>query len=88
MPPFSFYKKLENSVSKVWIKYDKFIIMGDFSIDVKNLECLSYNELERFCDTFKLTNLIKKHRCINKDHKSAVDLILTNKPLSFQVSCN
>ena len=59
--------------------------MGDFTIDVKKPECLGYNELERFCDPFKLTNLIKKHTCITKDHKSAIGLILINKPLSFQV---
>ena len=97
IPPSSFFKKLENSVSKAYIKYDKFIvskayikydkfiIMGDFTIDVKKPECLGYNELERFCDTLKLTNLIKKHTCITKDHKSAIGLILINKPLSFQV---
>ena len=27
--------------------------MGDFNIDVKKPECLGYDEVERFSDTFK-----------------------------------
>ena len=41
---------------------------------------------EQFCSLFNLKHLIKKETCITKSHKSTFDLILTNKPLSFQSS--
>ena len=36
------------------------------------------------CSLFNLQHLLKKETCITKTHKSTIDLILTNKPLSFQ----
>ena len=35
-------------------------------------------------DTFNLTKLIKSETCYPKNHKSVIDLLFTNKPLSFQ----
>ena len=44
--------------------------------------------MSSFCDTFDLTSLIKEPACYkNPDNPSCIDLILTNKPLSFQNSC-
>ena len=41
-----------------------------------------------FCDTFNLTSLIKEPTCYkNPDNPSCIDLILINKPPSFQTSC-
>ena len=34
--------------------------------------------------TYDLTNLIKTEACCTKNHKSTIDLFLTNRPLSFQ----
>ena len=44
--------------------------------------------MSSFCDTFDLTSLIKEPICYKTpDNPSCIDLILTNKPLSFQNSC-
>ena len=56
--------------------------MGDFNIDIKNKE-LGYGKLDTFCDLFNLTNLIHSETCLMKNHKSTIDLFLTNKPKSF-----
>ena len=45
---------------------------------------LGYDKLNEFCDLFNLTNLIKSETCFTKNHKSLIDLFLTNTPLSFQ----
>ena len=43
-------------------------------------------QLNDFCDTFGLTNMIKEKTCFTKNHSSRIDLILSNKPSSFQLS--
>ena len=45
---------------------------------------LRYDKLDDFCDLFNLRNLIKSETCFTKNHKSLIDLFLTNTPLSFQ----
>ena len=37
--------------------YERYIIMGDFNIDVTNKE-VEFDKLGEFCDLFNLTNLI------------------------------
>ena len=66
--------------------YDNIILMGDFNIDIKKENSIAYDKLEEFCDTFNLTNLLKSETCFMNNHKSAIDLILTNKPRSFQIT--
>ena len=57
--------------------------MDDFNIDVKR-RSLGYDKLDEFCDLFNVTNLIKQEICFTKNHKSLIDLFLTNTSLSFQ----
>ena len=52
--------------------------MGDFNITIKKENSITYNQLEEFCDTFNLTNLVKSKTCFVNKHKSTIDLILTN----------
>ena len=56
--------------------------MGDFNLDIKN-KVLGYGKLDTFCDLFDRTNLIPSETCLMKNHKSTIDLFLTNKPKSF-----
>ena len=56
--------------------------MGNFNIDVKS-KSLGYDKLDEFCGLFNLTNFIKPETCFTKNHKSLMDLCLTNTPLSF-----
>ena len=45
---------------------------------------MDVDKLDEFCNLFDLTNLIKTETCCTKNHKSTIDLFLTNRPLSFQ----
>ena len=78
----TFLDEITACLSKAAVKYDNIIIMGDFNIDIKNKR-LGYGKLDTFCDLFNLTNLIHSETCFMKNHKSAIDLFLTNKPKSF-----
>ena len=60
--------------------------MGDFNIDIKKENSTAYDKLEEFCDTFNLTNLVKSKTCFMNNHESTIDLILTIKPRSFQIT--
>ena len=79
----SFFKELNTTLSKTCCKYDNFVIMGDFNIDVK-LTGNGYRKLEEFCDMFNLTNLVDTTACATNSHESTIDLILTNKAGSLQ----
>ena len=57
--------------------------MGDFNIDI-NTAVMDVDELDKFCNLFDLTNLIKTQTCCIKTRKSTIDLILTNRSLSLQ----
>ena len=58
-------------------------MVGDFNIDVK-LKGNGYRKLEKFCGMFNLANLVDTKTYVRNSHKSTIDLILTNKPSSFQ----
>ena len=79
------FEELTISLSKAIIKSENDLIMGDFDIDVKS-KSLGYDQLDEFCDLFNFTDLIKSDICFIKNHKSLVDLCLTNSPLSFQIA--
>ena len=60
--------------------------MGDFNVDLNKTDCIGFGKLEEFCDNFNLTNIVKRNTCFTKNNKSTIDLLLTNKPMSFQVT--
>ena len=45
---------------------------------------LRYDKLDEFCDLLNLISLIKSETYFTKNHKSFIDLLLTNTFLSFQ----
>ena len=71
----SFFKELNDSLSKGSEFYENFISLGDFKIDIK-VAGRELDKLEQFCNPFNL-----------RGHKSTTDLILTNNPKSFQNTC-
>ena len=79
-----FFEKL----TTLWAanKYVNLIVMVDFNIDQNKSDCIGFGKLEEFCDNFHLTNLVKGNTCFTKNNKSTIDLLLTNKPMSFQVT--
>ena len=59
--------------------YDNIILLGDFNAE------MSENAMIEFCDIYNLKNLVKDPTCFkNVQHPSCIDLILTNRPKSFQ----
>ena len=60
--------------------------MGDFNVDLNKTDCIGFGKLEEFCDNFNQTNIVKRNTCFNKNNKSTIDLLLTNKPMSYQVT--
>ena len=57
--------------------------MGGFNIDINTAE-MNVDKLDEFGNLFDLSSLIKTETCCSKNHKSTIDLFLTNRPLSFQ----
>ena len=44
--------------------------------------------MKSFCESYNLTNLIKQATCFKSPKKpSCIDLILTNRPKTFQTTC-
>ena len=76
------FEEVTDSIRKAILTYENFI-MGDFNIDI-NTAGMDVDKLDEFCNLFDLTNLIKTETCCTKNHKSTIDLFLTNRPLSFQ----
>ena len=60
--------------------------MGDFNIDFKNKEDFNLEKPNKFCDIFSPTNLVECHTCFTKNHKTSIDLLLTNRKSSFQLT--
>ena len=69
-----FFNELTDSLYTANEKYENFIVTGD------------HDKLEEFCAIFNLTSLINKETCFTSNHKSIIDLILTNNLISFQNS--
>ena len=79
-----FFTELEQSLEAALSKYDNIIIMGGINIDFYNCNVAGYNTLKQFCDVYNLSNLVKGKTCGMREHKSSIDVILINKPKSFQ----
>ena len=82
----SFFEELTGSLSKRSEFYENVIVLGDFYVDVK-VAGRELDKNEEFYDLFNLTKLIRNEICFTRDHKSAIDLIVTNEPKSFQNTC-
>ena len=62
-------------------KCENIILLGDFD------SCMDDSPMIGFCETYKLRNLVKHPTCFkNLENPSYIDLLLTNKPLSFQTA--
>ena len=64
-------------------KYDNIILMGDFNTEPAD------TAVSDFCEIYILKNIIRvfKKTCFkNPNNPSSIDLIITNRPKSFQNS--
>ena len=63
-------------------KYENVVFLGDFNAGIEE------TTMKSFCESYNLTNLIKQPTCFKIPKKpSCIDLILTNRPKSFQTTC-
>ena len=70
---------LSKSIDSLSSKCDNFILLGDFN------SCMEDSPMKTFGEIYKLENLIKEATCFkNPENPTCIDLILTNKPLSFK----
>ena len=68
---------LSENVDSYSFTYDKFIVLGDFNV-----------EMGEFRDNYSLRSLMKQQTCYKSPtNPTGVDLILTCRPQSFQCTC-
>ena len=77
----SFFEEISNSLFLIVNKYENFVLTGDLTINL--LDPKSDTHLR---DTFTLTNLVKDKTCFKNKDGTLLDVLLTNKPNSFQKS--
>ena len=58
------------------------MLLGDFNV------CVDDETMRNFCNSYSLHSRIKQPTCFkNPENPSCIDLILANKPRSFQSTC-
>ena len=73
---------LRNSLDFHSSKYEKFLILGDFSVEIEEAN------MKLFCEDYNLESLIKQPTCYKSPNKhTCIDLILTHVPHTFQSTC-
>ena len=76
-----FLQNIGRELDKYLPKYDNLLLIGDWN------SAVTEKEMREFCETYNLENLIKEPTCYkNPENPSSIDIMLTNKKLSFQNS--
>ena len=75
-------ENLNRSLALYSLHYKHLIIIGDFNVEAND------SAISIFSDSYDLKSFIKEPTCYKNPNKpSCINLILTNKPRSFQHSC-
>ena len=80
----SFFEDISNSLCLIVNKYDNVLLAGDLNINLLDPKSDTQNHFSDLRDTFSLTNLVKHKTCFKNTDGTLLDVILTNKPNSFQ----
>ena len=73
---------ITKTLDTYYSKYENVVFLGNFNAGIEE------NTMKSFCESYNLTNLIKQPTCLkNPEKPSCIDLILTNRPKSFQTTC-
>ena len=73
---------ISRSLDALSTEYENIMLLGDFNARVDD------EALQTFCTFYSLHSLIKQPTYLkNPENPSCIDLILTNKPRSFQTKC-
>lgn len=81
-----FFAELECSLDLAFRSYDNVVVMGDLNIDCDDKSTTGFDDLTTLCDTYNLKNLIKGKTCFTSTRSTLLDIFLTNRPASFQIS--
>ena len=79
-----FFEETTNSLSLIVNKYDSILLAGDVNINLLVPNSDTKNHFSDLRDTFALTNLVKDKTCFKNKDGTLLDVILTNRPNSFQ----
>ena len=74
-------EEIGNNLDNYMSAYDNFILLGDFNAEPSN------QFLKDFCQVYSCTNIVHEKTCFkNPLNPTCIDLIITNRPKSFQSS--
>ena len=73
-------KKIGKDLDNYCSKYDNFILLGDLNLEPTESAIRDFNEINN------CKNVIKETTCFKNSLKPCIDLIITNRPKSFQNS--
>ena len=77
----SFLNKLTTNIDYYLNRCDNLLLLGDFNLQTNE------PAMKEFCKSYNLSSLINEPTCYkNPKHPSIIDLILSNRPRSFQGS--
>ena len=76
-----FLEKISQELDKYLPHYENLLMIGDWN------SAVTETEMKGFCEIYNLENLIREPTCYkNAENPSSIDIMLTNKRLSFQNS--
>ena len=74
-------QEIGNNLDLLLSKFDNYLLMGDFNSEPNE------PTISDFCQIYNTKNIIKEKTCFkNRENSTCIDLILTNRPRSFQDS--
>ena len=74
-------QETDNNLDLLSSKFDNYLLMGDFNSEPNE------PDISDFCEIYNTKNIIKEKTCFkNPENPTCIDLILTNRPRSFQDS--
>ena len=80
----SFFQEISNSLHEVVNKYENIFLASDLNIDLLDSKSDPNNHFSVLRDMYDLTNLVKVPTCYKNLKGTLLDVLLTNKPNSFQ----
>ena len=73
------------TLNKILGKHDNTLLAGDLDIDEHKTGSDASNHLSDAKDVFNFTILVKKPTCFKSQGGTLIDLLLTNRPRSFEI---
>ena len=78
------FEEISRSLSHIVNKYDNYITAGDLNINMLDPKCDGNSHFSDLKDIYNLSNLLKSATCFKSSKSTLLDVLLSNKPKSFQ----